>query len=100
MGTSGLGRSSVSGRKRVPSPAPRTKACVIAGIGLKIRHGRRNRLAWHLVAVEELWPISIVRALLLAHRANLYRAGALSQNEMQGLRAYERAPQDHRRRFQ
>src|ERR1700676_1308191 len=54
MGTSGLGRSSVKGRKRVPSPAPRTNACVIGSIGLTIRHGRRNRLARQLVTVEKL----------------------------------------------
>src|ERR1700730_5636038 len=126
MGTSGLGRSSVSGRKRVPSPAPRTNACVMEGIALTIRHGGRTRLARQLLAMEELWlfsstsdrrhrhPADLCRGfardiftnkkLLPVHLvppggANLYRAGALSPNEMQSLRADERATEKHGRGF-
>ena len=81
IGMSGLGKSSVSGRKRVPSPAPRTNACVIEGIGLTIPHAGTNGLARHIIAVEESWRLHFVRTFLLAHRADLYCALPLSPNE-------------------
>src|SRR5262249_11961567 len=58
IGTSGFGKLSVKGRRRVPRPAPRTNACVIEAIALTIPHGRNNRLARHVVAMEKRRPIS------------------------------------------
>src|ERR1700730_17513416 len=108
MGMSGLGRSSVSRRRRVPSPAPRTNACVIEGIALTIQHGGRNGLARQLVAMEKFRLVLLLRAdCWRGHfhfhsrsplrfpsdqefqsvypvpfgRADLYGAGTLSPNE-------------------
>src|SRR5262245_28190637 len=57
IGTSGLGSSSVNGRSRFPSPAPRTNACLISVIALKLQHGRGTGLAWQHIAMEELWLV-------------------------------------------
>src|SRR5437667_6224103 len=94
IGMSGLGKSSVSGPKRVPSPAPRTNACVMEGIGLTIQHGGTDSLARHVIAMEKFWRLHSVHTLVLAYCANLYRAGALSPNEMQDLRIDDRAAQN------
>jgi uncharacterized membrane protein YdbT with pleckstrin-like domain len=40
--------------------------------------------------MEKSWRLHSVRALLLAHRTHLYRAGALSPDEMQDLRTDDR----------
>ena len=37
--------------------------------------------------MEEFWPLSFVRSFLLAHRADFFRSGLLSQNKMQSVRA-------------
>src|SRR5215472_5649489 len=58
IGTRGLGNSSVSGRSLVPSPAPRTNACLIAAMALEIQHGRGNSLARKRFAMEELRVLS------------------------------------------
>src|ERR1019366_7614831 len=97
IGMSGFGKSYVSGRNRVPRPAPRTNACVIKAIALKIQHGRRDRLAGQFVAMEKSWRLHSMRALLLAHRTHLYRAGAFSPDERQELRTDDRAAQNHAR---
>src|SRR5262249_49226598 len=53
IGTSGFGNSSVSGRSLVPSPAPRTNACLISAIALKIPNGRGDDLARQRFAMEK-----------------------------------------------
>src|SRR5436190_20530181 len=53
-GTSGFGSSSVSGRSLVPSPAPRTNACLIRAMALQIPNGRGNGLARQRFAMEKL----------------------------------------------
>src|SRR6266404_429038 len=116
MGMSGFGNSSVKGRNRVPNPAPRTNACLIAAMELKIPNGGRNSLARQRFAVEELrllcsansrcagdrrrvpCPSSELRGpefqsvhFTAPRRANLYRRQALSPNEMHRLRNHDGA---------
>ena len=65
----------------------------------KLRDGGRDRLARHIIAMEEFRRISFMRSLLLAHRAYFFRASPLLPNEMQNFRANDAALQNHVRRF-
>src|SRR5262245_28083973 len=55
----------------------------------------RDRLARHIISMEEFLRLSFVRFVLLADRADLLRLSPLSSNKMQDLRANDPALQNH-----
>src|SRR5262245_3819846 len=61
----------------------------------KLSSGGRDRLARHIVAMEKLRRIPLMRSFLLARRAYFFRAGLLSPNKMQSVRANDSAPKNH-----
>jgi len=65
----------------------------------KLRSGGRDRLAQHIVAIEKTSVYIFCAVFLLARRADFLRAGALSPNKMQNVRANNSAPENHFRRI-